>query len=155
MRFAAPTATEWFHDGPVLKIAVLACRLSAPGRKFDRSLSGRSRIERDESLSAMAGRSPYAIDLTSAERAELEQRVACYTRPFKEVQRAKLDIGRSLGAPGTSTRQEHRGTLRQEHRGAGEAGPVEEPAPTERSREHRAALSSSREFPRLELLTSC
>ena len=45
---------------------------------------------RDESLWAMAGRSPYAIDLSSEERAELEQRVACYTRPFKEVQRAKM-----------------------------------------------------------------
>ena len=45
---------------------------------------------RDESLLAMAGRSPYAIDLSSGERAELEQRVACYTRPFKEVQRAKM-----------------------------------------------------------------
>jgi winged helix-turn helix protein len=38
----------------------------------------------------MAGRSPYAIDLTSKERAELEQRAACYTRPHKEVQRAKM-----------------------------------------------------------------
>ena len=38
----------------------------------------------------MAGRSPFAIDLSSEERAELEQRVACYTRPFKEVQRAKM-----------------------------------------------------------------
>jgi predicted ArsR family transcriptional regulator len=45
---------------------------------------------RDESFSAMAGRSPYTIELTGAERAELEQRVACYTRPHKEVQRAKM-----------------------------------------------------------------
>lgn len=44
----------------------------------------------DESWWAMAGRSPYAIELSSEERAELEQRVACYTRPFKEVQRAKM-----------------------------------------------------------------
>ena len=45
---------------------------------------------RDESMWAMAGRSPYAIGLSSEERAELEQRVACYTRPHKEVQRAKM-----------------------------------------------------------------
>ena len=30
------------------------------------------------------------IDLAGEERAELEQRVACYTRPHKEVQRAKM-----------------------------------------------------------------
>ena len=30
------------------------------------------------------------VDLTGAERAELEQRVVCYTRPHKEVQRAKM-----------------------------------------------------------------
>src|SRR5712691_1000367 len=41
-------------------------------------------------LSAVAGRSPYAIDLSGEERAELEQRVACYTRPYREVQRAKM-----------------------------------------------------------------
>ena len=38
----------------------------------------------------MAGRSPYGVDLTSEERAELEQRAACYTRPHTEVQRAKM-----------------------------------------------------------------
>ena len=38
----------------------------------------------------MAGRSPYTIELTDGERAELEQRAACYTRPHKEVQRAKM-----------------------------------------------------------------
>ena len=33
---------------------------------------------------------PVCDRLEGEERAELEQRVACYTRPFKEVQRAKM-----------------------------------------------------------------
>lgn len=39
---------------------------------------------------SMAGRSPYTIVLSAAERAELEHRVACYTLPHKVVQRAKM-----------------------------------------------------------------
>jgi hypothetical protein len=35
-------------------------------------------------------RSPFEIVLSGVERAELERRVACYTRPHKEVQRAKM-----------------------------------------------------------------
>jgi hypothetical protein len=35
-------------------------------------------------------RSPQAIVLSVAERAELERRAACYTRPYREVQRAKI-----------------------------------------------------------------
>src|SRR5437868_10723076 len=40
--------------------------------------------------SAMAGRSRYRIVLSEEERAELEHRAACYSRPHREVQRAKL-----------------------------------------------------------------
>src|SRR3990172_10516415 len=50
----------------------------------------------------MAGRSPFAIDLSSEERAELEQRVACCTRPFKEVQRAKMIL---YAAEGLTSRE--------------------------------------------------
>jgi len=35
-------------------------------------------------------RSPFEIRLSLEERAELERRVACYTLPFKVVQRAKM-----------------------------------------------------------------
>src|SRR6266511_1579854 len=42
-------------------------------------------VERD----AMA-KSPFEIVLSGEERAELERRVACYTLPFKVVQRAKM-----------------------------------------------------------------
>ncbi len=35
-------------------------------------------------------KSPFEIVLSSEERAELERRVACYTLPFKVVQRAKM-----------------------------------------------------------------
>ena len=38
---------------------------------------------------AMA-KSPFEIVLSDEERAELERRVACYTPPFKVVQRAKM-----------------------------------------------------------------
>jgi transposase-like protein len=45
----------------------------------------------------MAGRSPYGIVLSEAERAELEHRAACYSRPFREVQRAKLVLYAAAG----------------------------------------------------------
>ena len=35
-------------------------------------------------------KSPFEIALSGEERAELERRVACYTLPFKVVQRAKM-----------------------------------------------------------------
>ncbi len=35
-------------------------------------------------------KSPFEIVLSSEERSELERRVACYTLPFKVVQRAKM-----------------------------------------------------------------
>jgi hypothetical protein len=38
----------------------------------------------------MAGRSRYRIVLSVEERVELEHRAACYSRPYREVQRAKL-----------------------------------------------------------------
>ena len=38
----------------------------------------------------MAGRSRYQIVLSEEERVELEHRAACYSRPHREVQRAKL-----------------------------------------------------------------
>lgn len=38
----------------------------------------------------MPGRSPHEVVLSEVERAELEHRAACYTRPHREVQRAKL-----------------------------------------------------------------
>lgn len=38
----------------------------------------------------MPGRSPHEVVLSDAERVELERRAACYTRPHREVQRAKL-----------------------------------------------------------------
>ncbi len=40
----------------------------------------------------MAGRSPYAIELSAEERAELDRRAACYTHPHREVQRAKIAL---------------------------------------------------------------
>ena len=39
---------------------------------------------------AMPGRSRYRIELSEEERSELEHRAACYSRPHREVQRAKL-----------------------------------------------------------------
>jgi len=38
----------------------------------------------------MAGRSPFQIVLSDEERTELEHRAACYSRPHREVLRAKL-----------------------------------------------------------------
>ena len=38
----------------------------------------------------MPGRSPYEVVLGQDERTELEHRVLCYTRPYREVQRARL-----------------------------------------------------------------
>jgi hypothetical protein len=38
----------------------------------------------------MAGRSRYQITLSEREREELVHRAACYSRPHREVQRAKL-----------------------------------------------------------------
>jgi transposase-like protein len=38
----------------------------------------------------MPGRSRYWIELSEEERCELEHRAACYSRPHREVQRAKL-----------------------------------------------------------------
>ena len=38
----------------------------------------------------MPGRSPHEVVLSNVERVELEHRAACYTRPHREVQRAKL-----------------------------------------------------------------
>jgi len=43
--------------------------------------------------------SPYRIDLTTAERAELEARARRYTSPYREVVRAKLVL---LAAQGLS-----------------------------------------------------
>jgi Helix-turn-helix domain len=41
-------------------------------------------------LVVMAGRSRYQIVLSDEERRELEHRAACYSRPHREVLRAKL-----------------------------------------------------------------
>jgi hypothetical protein len=41
-------------------------------------------------LLVMAGRSHYQIVLSDEERRELEHRAACYSRPHREVLRAKL-----------------------------------------------------------------
>jgi len=38
----------------------------------------------------MPGKSRYRIELSEGERSELEHRAACYSRPHREVQRAKL-----------------------------------------------------------------
>jgi hypothetical protein len=38
----------------------------------------------------MPGRSRYRIELSEDERSELEHQAACYSRPHREVQRAKL-----------------------------------------------------------------
>ena len=59
----------------------------------------------------MPGRSRYEVVLSQDERAELDHRVLCYTRPYREVQRAKLvllaaegktnvEIGERLGMSG-------------------------------------------------------
>ena len=48
----------------------------------------------------MARKSGYVIELSAAERVELERRVACYTLPHKAVQRAKMIL---YAAEGQST----------------------------------------------------
>jgi winged helix-turn helix protein len=45
----------------------------------------------------MAGRSRYRIELSEAERRELEHRAACYSRPHREVLRAKLVLHAAEG----------------------------------------------------------
>jgi len=42
-------------------------------------------------------KSPFEIVLSGDERAELERRVACYTLPFKVVQRAKMILYAAAG----------------------------------------------------------
>jgi hypothetical protein len=49
----------------------------------------------------MAGRSPNEVILSDAERAELEHVAACYTRPYLEVQRAKLVLMAADGRTNT------------------------------------------------------
>jgi Winged helix-turn helix len=49
----------------------------------------------------MPGRSPHEIDLSEAERAELKHLAACYTRPHREVQRAKLVLLAAEGKTNT------------------------------------------------------
>jgi DNA-binding NarL/FixJ family response regulator len=49
----------------------------------------------------MPGRSPHEIDLSDAERAELKHLAACYTRPHREVQRAKLVLLAAEGKTNT------------------------------------------------------
>lgn len=50
-------------------------------------------------MAVMAGRSRYLIVLSGEERRELEHRAACYSRPHREVLRAKLVL---LAADGLS-----------------------------------------------------
>jgi hypothetical protein len=45
----------------------------------------------------MPRKSPYAIDLTNGERAELEDRSKDYTLPYREVVRAKIILLASKG----------------------------------------------------------
>ena len=49
----------------------------------------------------MPGRSPHEIALSEEERAELKHRAACYTRPHREVLRAKLVLMAAEGATNT------------------------------------------------------
>jgi hypothetical protein len=49
----------------------------------------------------MPGRSPHEIALNDEERAELKHRAASYTRPHREVQRAKLVLMAAEGATNT------------------------------------------------------
>jgi Helix-turn-helix domain len=48
-------------------------------------------------LLVMAGRSQYQIVLSDEERRELEHRAACYSRPHREVLRAKLVLFAAAG----------------------------------------------------------
>jgi transposase-like protein len=52
-------------------------------------------------MGAMPGRSPYEVRLSTEERAELEHRAACYTRPHREVLRAKLVLMAADGETNT------------------------------------------------------
>lgn len=49
----------------------------------------------------MPGRSPYEVSLSDEERCELEHRAACYTRPHREVLRAKLVLMAADGETNT------------------------------------------------------
>lgn len=50
---------------------------------------------------AMPGRSPYEIALSEEDRAELKHLAACYTRPHREVLRAKLVLMAADGKTNT------------------------------------------------------
>lgn len=50
---------------------------------------------------AMPGRSPHKIVLSEEQRSELEHRAACYTRPHREVLRAKIVLMAAEGATNT------------------------------------------------------
>ena len=60
----------------------------------------------------MPGKSRYRVDLSDAERSELEHRAACYSRPHREVQRAKLVLYAADGIDNTEIA--HRLDLRPE-----------------------------------------
>jgi Homeodomain-like domain len=49
----------------------------------------------------MPGRSPHEVVLSEDERAELVHRAACYTRPHREVQRARLVLLAAEGRTNT------------------------------------------------------
>ena len=49
----------------------------------------------------MPGRSPHEVTLSDEERAELEHRAACYTRPHREVLRAKIVLMAADGKTNT------------------------------------------------------
>jgi len=49
----------------------------------------------------MPGKSRYQFELTDEESAELEHRAACYSRPHREVQRAKLVLFAAQGMDNT------------------------------------------------------
>jgi hypothetical protein len=56
---------------------------------------------RAANLRGMPGRSPYEITLGDADRAELQHLAACYTRPHREVLRAKLVLMAAEGKTNT------------------------------------------------------
>jgi len=49
----------------------------------------------------MPGKSRYRVELSEDERVELEHRAACYSRPHREVQRAKLVLYAAEGIDNT------------------------------------------------------
>ncbi len=49
----------------------------------------------------MPGRSPNRVELSQADRTELEHRAACYTRPHREVIRAKMILAAAGGESNT------------------------------------------------------